>query len=464
MSHETASYKRIILCVDGTWLASDEGGSEESSNVTKIARGLANNGLDTDGKIVPQIVFYHSGLGAGDLPFQKAISGGIGWGLDQDVCRIYEFVSDNYDPGDELFLFGFSRGAFTVRSVAGLISDIGVLSSENMSHFADMWKAYRENTDGKPFCDSAWYRKNQTMLSLRDDSIRIKVVGVWDTVGALGIPEWPWVEMASKVGIPLNKQYQFHNTEVSKNVDYAFQALAIDERRLTFPPTLWHKTTDAPAKDLIQCWFPGVHGNIGGGAKDPEIADISLAWMVDNLSGMLAFKKVVMDGIIQQHRDARAERISPGRKGDDSWGCDPIVSNFAGIEGAFYRTLGVKDRTPGGYSQGSGKNGNASDTSEYFHPIARIRRTYLGSQYDPAALTGFTFQQHDGDENAHADWYWVKTGLKSAIPEFVLRPEKKLLVEDGFSYTYQESLSRSMCPEHLLAKLDRDDGVTIPVD
>lgn len=119
-----------------------------------------------------------------------------------------------------------------------------------------------------------------------------------------GVPDWPLVNLASRVGINLSKQYAFHNTSVSKSefitpclqsvlflemqphlpddvdIDYAFQALAIDERRLTFPPTLWHRTQDAPAKDLQQCWFPGVHQNIGGGAPDSEIEDITFAWMV----------------------------------------------------------------------------------------------------------------------------------------------------------------------------------------
>jgi uncharacterized protein (DUF2235 family) len=154
-------------------------------------------------------------------------------GLDHEVCQIYEFISNNYDKGDELFFFGFSRGSFTVRSVAGLVSDIGVLSSQHMPHFAEMWKAYRENTGGQPFRETAWYQQNKGKLRLEDD-VRIKVVGVWDTVGALvcmaskavteannsvnqGIPNWPLVNLASKAGIDFSKQYAFHNTNVSKS-------------------------------------------------------------------------------------------------------------------------------------------------------------------------------------------------------------------------------------------------------
>lgn len=208
-THKLASYKRIILCADGTWNASDMGDKSVPSNVAQLARAVANSGPDAEGNLVKQIVSYHSGLGSGDLPLQKAVygellnpnlhlcfpsdsitdvlatstTGGLGWGLDIDVCQIYDFISNNYEPGDELFFFGFSRGAFAVRSVASLVCDVGVLSAVHMSRFAEMWKAYCANTGGEPFEKSAWYRANKEELGLTD--VRVKVVGVWDTVGAL---------------------------------------------------------------------------------------------------------------------------------------------------------------------------------------------------------------------------------------------------------------------------------------
>jgi uncharacterized protein (DUF2235 family) len=97
---------------------------------------------------------------------------------------MYDFISNNYEPGDELFFFGFSRGAFTVRSVAGLVNDVGVLAPAEMSTFPDMWKAYRANTAGEPFRTSQWYMDNREDLGGLAD-VTIKVVGVWDTVGAL---------------------------------------------------------------------------------------------------------------------------------------------------------------------------------------------------------------------------------------------------------------------------------------
>ncbi len=99
------------------------------------------------------------------------------------MCELYDFICNNYEPGDELFFFGFSRGSFTVRSVAGLVCDLGVLSAVHMSRFPEMWEAYRANTGGEPFRESTWYLDNKDKLGLVD--VGIKVVGVWDTVGAL---------------------------------------------------------------------------------------------------------------------------------------------------------------------------------------------------------------------------------------------------------------------------------------
>ncbi|KAH7204779.1 hypothetical protein DER44DRAFT_869307 [Fusarium oxysporum] len=440
-----ASYKRIILCSDGTWLASDTGDNSTPSNVAKLARAVANNGPDAKGNIVKQIVSYHSGLGSGDLPFQKAIYGSFGWGLDIEVSQIYDFISNNYEPGDELFFFGFSRGAFTVRSVAGLVCDVGVLSAVHMSRFTEMWEAYRANTSGEPFRNSAWYRNNKEELGLMD--VRVKV----------GIPEWPVVSWATKAGLPINMRYAFHNTKVSKNLDYAFQALAIDEKRLTFPPTLWHKTADGPAEDLQQCWFPGVHGNIGGQRDDlhasadfQEIDHNTFAWMVDNLSNMLTFEDAAIKILIKEHHRAlNSINITSG------WGCGPIVDNFSGLQGLFFWLLGKKDRAPGSYPRDPG-DGTSGATNEYFHPITRIRKEILG--YNPIPLQGYSIERPHGS----AGWKWVKSGVQS-IPEYVMHPEKKMSVayeENGrVKNRVESSLSRLLCPENILLDLDRDNGI-----
>ncbi|SMR55017.1 unnamed protein product [Zymoseptoria tritici ST99CH_1E4] len=446
---QLSPHKRIILCADGTWLASDLGDKSVPSSVAKLARAISPNGLDDQGRIIKQIVSYHSGVGSGDLPFQKAIAGGIGWGLDADVTQIYDFISNNYQPGDELFFFGYSRGAFTVRSVAGLVSNIGVLSSTNMSHFPEMWRAYRKNTDGRPFKESSWYRDNKARLCLKTP--RIKAIGVWETVGALGIPEWPVVHWLSTIGISLNKQYAFHDTKISSNVDYAFQALAIDEKRLTFPPTLWHATRDAPAIKLEQCWFPGVHSDVGGQTDNPrdtsgaELGYNTFAWMADNVSQMLTFEKTAIDALIQEHSQALASiRISNG------WGCGKIIDNFSGLTGALFRLLGICVRTPGGYDRDPG-DGTSGSTEESFHPIVRVRRAKV-PRWQPPALKGFELLEQGKSSE------WVKRGARS-LPEYVLLPSKRMSVSirdqtGDARYTTIDSMSRTLCPAAILAELD----------
>jgi uncharacterized protein (DUF2235 family) len=170
------------------------------------------------------------------------------------VSQVYHFIANNYEDGDELFFFGFSRGAWAVRSVAGLICDVGILSAAHMSRFPELWEAYRSNTSGESFKKSTWYLNNKHTIGSKD--VRIKVIGVWDTVGELGVPEWPLVRQLQSVGINVNQSHGFYNTKLSPSgyrseeacfaqytdfssldVDCAFQALAIDEKRLTFPPT-----------------------------------------------------------------------------------------------------------------------------------------------------------------------------------------------------------------------------------
>ncbi|KAF7515769.1 hypothetical protein G7054_g14425 [Neopestalotiopsis clavispora] len=462
MPRKPASYKRIILCSDGTWLESDMGNKSVPSNVAKMARAISRNGIDDDGNTVEQIVLYHPGLGTGDLPFQQAIYGGLGWGLDHDVCQIYDFISNNYDPkagnghGDELFFFGFSRGAFTVRSVAGLICDIGVLSPQHMSHFPEMWKQYRMNTSGGSFRNTAWYRDHKKELGFTD--IKIKVVGVWDTVGALGVPNWPLVNLSAKLGVPVNKEYAFHNTNVSKNVEYAFQALAIDEKRLTFSPTLWHKTENSPAKELQQCWFPGVHGNIGGQAEFwrdfgdyEEIGDNTFAWMVDNLHGMLTFDEDAIETIVQNHQHA-INRIAH----TNGWGCGPIIDNFFGLQGAFFRLLGKQERTPGNYPRDPG-DGTDGATNEFFHPTVRIRRSKV-PKWNPTPLQGYELQEPDSTTG----WRWSRRDRRP-VREYEMSKKKtmSLAYQDGQAIGYKTggSLSRRLCPKNILSDLDRDNAM-----
>lgn len=248
---------------------------------------------------------------------------------------------------------------------------------------------------------------------------------------------------------------------------------------MTFPPTLWHATEGQPAKQLQQCWFPGVHGNIGGQAEDPrdrgdleEIGDITFAWMVsitrypsyfarlqsqstdistpqlDNLSGMLTFEAASIEMLIREHQFAlNTIDIKNG------WGCGPIADNFSGLQGAFFRLLGRKDRTPGNNSD----KDTTGATMESIHPVTRIRKIKL-QNYNPVPLQGFQLTEPDGS----AGWKWVKTGMQ-AVPEYVMRPQKTMSLayqdKGQVKYRVEQSLSRLLCPKSILADLDRDNGI-----
>ncbi|KAL5041616.1 hypothetical protein BDW71DRAFT_211952 [Aspergillus fruticulosus] len=440
--------KRIILCADGTWEASDQGDKSHPSNVAKIARAIATTGREKDPKTgnnieLKQVVFYQSGLGSGDLPLQRFVAGSFGWGLEDDVCQIYEFISNNYDSGDELFFFGFSRGAYTVRSVAGLVSDVGVLSADQMSSFPGLWEAYRKNTGGKAFTDTDWYKDPKNRGKLRKEDVTIKVVGVWDTVGALGIPEWRLVQWAETVGFSVNKKYRFHNTRLSNNIEYAFQALALDERRFAFPPALWFKRDGGgPRKALSQCWFPGVHGNIGGSCEEPIGAN-TFAWMA--IGDKLTFEKSVIDKFVADYKELCGKTEVP-------WGCWSIDNRWEPL-----KLLGEKHRTPGEYKDRAVDEKNpsapASDTQETFHSMVRWRKDQL-DKWRPGSLADFI----ERPDSAHK-WWWLKDNVKDIPEDSTISVTGDTMVvaypQNGtVGYEDRGSLSRELCPEDIRAKLE----------
>ena len=263
--------KRIVVCCDGTWATPDQSqdGQPRPTNVTKLALAIAAAGKNTDGVEVEQRVFYHRGVGTGR---QDRLGGGaFGAGLSHDVIAAYRFIMGNFQPGDELFLFGFSRGAYTARSTAGLIRNAGILRRRFRNRLNEAYALYRDRTA------TAHPRSVEAILFRRSFSheTRIHCVAVWDTVGALGIP---------MTGIPLvdryNRRWAFHDVDLSTTVDNAFQALAIDEKRKPFTPTLWHQQADAADQKLEQVWFTGTHGDVGGGNRNAALSDISLEWII----------------------------------------------------------------------------------------------------------------------------------------------------------------------------------------
>lgn len=257
--------KRWIICTDGTWDAPEQvdEGTPSPTNVYKLAAAV----LPYDRTGIPQTVFYHTGVGERGGIRDHVWGGALGEGLSKNIKDIYLLLVLNYSPGDELFLFGFSRGAYTARSLAGLIRNSGILKNEYALKYQEAYELYRGRTSkthpSAPL--SVEFRKK---FSWPD--FNIKFMGVWDTVGALGIPFQ---------GVQL-KRFQFHDVELSSHVDFAYQALAIDEKRKLFIPALWTKQPSAPASQVLeQVWFPGVHCNIGGGYQDAGLSDCAFDWI-----------------------------------------------------------------------------------------------------------------------------------------------------------------------------------------
>ena len=267
--------KRLIICCDGTWNEPDEKVDQdptdepEPTNVLKIARGIA----PADGKGITQVVYYDAGVGTQGF-FDKYIGGAFGRGLSENIRQTYRFIANNYVEGDELFLFGFSRGAFTVRSLAGFIGAVGLLEKHDLNRVPEAFAYYR-NRPEKRASSPQERRLNKRLTSPPRTPIPIKFIGVWDTVGALGIPLT--LRSAGR-----RRKVNFHDTQLGEDVEHAYHALAVDEKRRPFKPTLWYwKVPGGPGKNqtIEQVWFAGVHSNIGGSYRNTGLSDIALKWM-----------------------------------------------------------------------------------------------------------------------------------------------------------------------------------------
>ncbi|SFJ29859.1 DUF2235 domain-containing protein [Amycolatopsis sacchari] len=269
--------RRLVICCDGTWNRPDQlqGGKPCPTNVTKLALAVAD---ETDG--VPQLLYYHPGVGT--YRRERLRGGAFGFGLSRDVRSAYRFVVDNYQPGDEIFLFGFSRGAYTARSTAGLIRNAGVLRHEHAYRLPEAYDLYRARAVRPRDVESQLFRRSYS------HETRIRFIGVWDTVGSLGVPA---VGPAFLTRL-LNRRWAFHDTELSGRVDGACHAVSIDEKRRPFAPTLWTQREPEPGQVVRQVWFPGVHGDVGGGYPDASAADVALLWMADQAAEFgLGFRK-----------------------------------------------------------------------------------------------------------------------------------------------------------------------------
>ena len=254
----------IVVCADGTWNRPEEDIEKDfPTNVLKLARAIRPSTT-----ALKQQVFYDWGLGS---YHDRVSAGATGRGIHKNILDGYRYIVQNYAEGDRIYLFGFSRGAYTVRALSGLINNCGILKRPQAALISSAWKIYKSpQKKNHPDGEAAVQFRNAHAHPSR----AVHFIGVWDTVGALGVP-------FSFMGL-FDRHDEFYDTKMGPNVAYARHALAIDEQREDFEPTVW---TSRPGVDLKQVWFAGVHADIGGSyppdkATGLRASDASLAWML----------------------------------------------------------------------------------------------------------------------------------------------------------------------------------------
>lgn len=259
--------KNIVVCLDGTWNYPGQtvDGKPADTNVYKLYKSLAVNAA--------QLPFYDDGVGVSGTPIDKLAGAVIGDGLFGKIKDGYAKIAHSYQPGDQIFIFGFSRGAYTARSLAGMVSVCGLPDPDRFTDQAteDAFTAYRTRTNRQPLL-AALQANYGNGIGGAGGNVEIACVGVWDTVGSLGIPGDLFQGLNTQI-------YGFLDTSLHPDVKAAFHAISIDERRFEFPATLWDPPP-APGQTIEQVWFAGNHGDVGGGWPETGLSDLTLGWMM----------------------------------------------------------------------------------------------------------------------------------------------------------------------------------------
>ena len=287
--------KRIVICFDGTWnKPSDEalpGDQQVETNVRRFCESVKS--LSPNG--AKQIKWYDQGVGT--HWYDRFIGGAIGAGLELNIVQGYEFLAKEYDEGDEVYVLGFSRGAYTARSLVGMIRNCGLIQPKHLElRVAMAYGIYRTRGDDADSLTAKLFRSSFCR------EIKIKFVGVWDTVGALGIP----LDILKDVNM---KFYEFHDTKLSGIVENAYHAIAVDEHRQDYGVCMWNPEVQ-PRQKLEQRWFMGAHCDVGGGYQDRRLSDMTLRCMQDKASASGLALDAVKTGdknYLGEHTDSYAK-------------------------------------------------------------------------------------------------------------------------------------------------------------
>jgi len=268
--------KNLVICMDGTW-----NDPTEKTNVFKLFQMLPGeaNSVYENGPIRSHVLkkadglcaIYLEGVGANGRS-QGVLQGSLGIGLHDRVIDAFILLSQRYKTGDKIWILGFSRGSWSARSLAGFVTTAGLLESAHTADAAQraeqLWVEFKSKRTGARG-DSFWKER---------DEQPIKLVGVWDTVGALGIPFFNGIRAIDQVE---RRLFDFADTNLSERVQFGLHALAIDETRVDFSPTPWTERAG-----IKQVWFAGVHADIGGGYPETGLSDAALHWMVEQINAL----------------------------------------------------------------------------------------------------------------------------------------------------------------------------------
>ena len=366
-----ARTKRIAVFLDGTWNVVGD-----NTNVWRLKSLCAP--LSADGS--PQLAYYEKGVSG-------FLGGMFGQGVDTNIRDAYQWLVDHYDTGDEIFIFGFSRGAYTARSLAGLVAKCGLLQTGGALGVTQLYNRYRRanartiwellDTQGDPPADLTLEERLMLIYSM---PVRIKLVGVWDTVGDLGIP---WLSLE---GLSWLSSHGFLTTGLRRPIEHGFHALAIDEHRLAFSPTLWtvrhadHPDPDAPPprelSSVEQRWFVGAHANVGGGYESDLLPQVPLRWLMNkaSLQGLAFRSDVALDD------DELTAAVA------DSYQ-DFMYGIYRHFSQPYYRPIGAR---PAPVRRGAGYNVNETIDASVF---ARWR---VDGTYRPPNLADWA-ERHQAD-------------------------------------------------------------------
>lgn len=345
--------KRLAIFCDGTW---NKLSAPHPTNVVIAARAVALQAPDG----LQQITYYNEGVGTTwtvHEGIEKKFAGAFGRGLLDKIADAYRFLIFNYEAGDQIYIFGFSRGAFTARSLAGMIRKCGILRKDQAGEIGRAFNFYKRDDVKPSHVEARAFRQQYARNELMEDSrhllgeaeaeaadgrlpFTIRYVGVWDTVGALGVPKYLLRDFFNRAD-----EFRFHDHELSSIVEYARHALALDEDRKAFEATEWKNLPDLdklPGRKghYAQLWFPGDHGSVGGGGTVRGLSNEALMWIIEGAEAAgLSFEHALLVDF-ETDRDFRA----PLRNTMDepSWWkalADPVLFPRAPRRGPHCETL-----------------------------------------------------------------------------------------------------------------------------